>query len=117
MIDIAGGKYAFTDLKASKDDEDNSSSMDMSMEDFYLKAKDADILIYNSTLYGKPASVDALIKDTALLSEFKAVKEGKVYTTEDNMFQSTCAAADIISELTDIVGGQDKSMTYFSKLK
>ena len=117
MIDIAGGKYAFTDLKVSKDDEDNSSSMDMSMEDFYLKAKDADILIYNSTLYGKPVSVDALIKDTALLSEFKAVKNGKVYATEDKMFQSTCAAADIIAELTDIVSGQNKSMTYFSKLK
>ncbi|MCR5747681.1 MAG: ABC transporter substrate-binding protein [Lachnospiraceae bacterium] len=116
MIDMAGGQYIFSGEKVT-DSDDNSASMDMSLEDFYLKAKDADILIYNSTLYGKPASLNALIKETSLLSDFKAVKDGKVYTTDDSMFQATCAAADIISELTGIVSGNDKTMSYFSKLK
>ena len=87
------------------------------MEDFYLKAKDADIIIYNGTLYGSPESVDELVKQTALLSEFKAVKEGKVYTSEDSMYQATCAAADEISELCAIIEGRNMDMQYFKKLK
>ncbi|HBB58993.1 MAG TPA: hypothetical protein DCZ52_01795 [Lachnospiraceae bacterium] len=117
-IEMAGGKYIPADVKATdEDDEKESSSMEMSMEDFFLKAKDADIIIYNSTLYGMPASVADLTKDTSLLSEFKAVKDGRVYATKDNMFQDTSAAAEVITELADIVGGQDRSMTYFQKLK
>jgi iron complex transport system substrate-binding protein len=117
-IEMAGGKYIPSDVKATKEDDDKeSSSMDMSMEDFFLKAKDADILIYNSTLYGVPESIAALEKDAALLSEFKAVKEGRVYATNDSMFQDTSAAAEVITELSDIVNGQDRSMSYFQKLK
>ncbi|MBQ8956223.1 MAG: ABC transporter substrate-binding protein, partial [Lachnospiraceae bacterium] len=84
MIEMAGGEYRPSNIKVPESD-DASSSVDVSMEDFYLKVKDADILIYNSTLYGSPASVDEMVKDTALLDEFKAVKDGKVYVTKDNM--------------------------------
>ncbi|MCR5237071.1 MAG: ABC transporter substrate-binding protein [Lachnospiraceae bacterium] len=115
MIEMAGGKYVPKGIRANKDK--TSSSVDMSMEDFYLKAKDADILIYNSTLYGSPESLDDLVKDTALLDEFKAVKEGRVYATEDTMFQATCAAADQISDLSAIISGRDAEMKYFKKLK
>ena len=113
MIEMAGGEYVPSDIKASKDK--TSSSVDMSMEDFYLKVKDADILIYNGTLYGVPESVKDLTSDTALLSEFRAVKEGRVYASEDNMFQATCAAADVISDLTDIINNKASDMKYFSK--
>lgn len=115
MIEMAGGEYVPSGIKASKDT--TSSSVDISMEDFYLKARDADILIYNGTLYGSPESVDELVKETALLEEFKAVKEGRVYASEDSMYQATCAAADEISDLCSIINGEDKEMTYFKKLK
>ena len=115
MIEMAGGEYVPKGIKTGKDK--TSSSVDMSIEDFYLKAKDADILIYNSTLYGSPESVNDLVKETALLDEFKAVQEGRVYATEDTMFQATCAAADQISDLRSIINDDGKDMTYFKKLK
>ena len=116
MIEMAGGEYIPSNIKVPESD-DASSSVDVSMEDFYLKVKDADILIYNSTLYGSPASVDEMVKDTALLDEFKAVKDGKVYVTKDNMFQATCEMADVISDLSHITADDGSDMVYFEKLK
>ncbi len=115
MIEMAGGEYIPSGIKAPADR--TSSAVDMSMEDFYLKAKDADILIYNGTLYGSPGSVSRLTTETALLSEFKAVKEGRVYTSNDSMYQATCAASDIISELEAVINGRDTDSVYFTKLK
>lgn len=46
-----------------------------------LAAKDADILIYNSTIEGELYSVDELLAKSTLFSDFKAVKEGNVYCT------------------------------------
>lgn len=113
---MAGGEYTPKNLKVKKG-EDKSSTVDMSMEDFYLKAKDADILIYNSTIYGNPGSIDKLTSETALLSEFKAVKEGRVYASGDDLFQATCAASDVISDLCGIVSGDDGDLKYFTRLK
>ncbi len=115
MIEMAGGSYAFSDIVTL--DDNLSSSVDMSMEDFYLEGKDADILIYNSTLYGMPGSVEELVAETALLSEFKAVKEGRVYASNDNMFQATCETADMISDIGAIISGEDTDMRFFTKLK
>ncbi|MBQ9444892.1 MAG: ABC transporter substrate-binding protein [Lachnospiraceae bacterium] len=116
MIEMAGGEYTPTSLKVKKG-EDKSSTVDMSMEDFYLKAKDADILIYNSTIYGNPGSIDKLTSQTALLDEFKAVKEGRVYASGDDLFQATCAASDVISDLCGIVSGDYGDLKYFTRLK
>ena len=113
---MAGGEYTPSNLKVKKG-EDKSSTVDMSMEDFYLKAKDADILIYNSTIYGNPGSIDKLTSQTALLDEFKAVKEGRVYASGDDLFQATCAASDVISDLCGIVSGDDGDLKYFTRLK
>ncbi|MCR5774713.1 MAG: ABC transporter substrate-binding protein [Lachnospiraceae bacterium] len=116
MIEFAGGTYIPSNIKVPNADG-MSSSVDMSMEDFYLKAKDADILIYNGTLYGVPESLDELTRETALLTEFKAVKEGRVYVAKDEMFQATCAAADVVSDLCRIVSGEKPESAYFEELK
>ncbi len=115
MTEMAGGINGISDLKLPEGG--HASSVNISMEDFYLKGRDADILIYESTLYGMPKSMDQLMSDTALLSEFKAFKEGRVYATEDTIFQATCEAADMIADLSDIISGRDRDMTYFKKLK
>lgn len=46
MIKMAGGSYAFADLT---DSGNNLATVNISLEDFYAGAKDADVLIYNST--------------------------------------------------------------------
>ena len=58
MIGLAGGTYVLNDRLSA---EENALSMNMQMEDFYAAAKDADILIYNSTIEGELYSVDELL--------------------------------------------------------
>ena len=101
MIELAGGKYIFNALG---DEEDNSlSTMNMQMEDFYAAAKDADILIYNSTIEGELYSVDELLAKSTLFSDFKAVKEGNVYCTGSNFFQESTGTCDFIEDLHKVL--------------
>ena len=59
MIELAGGNYIFNDLGT---DEEGLSTMNMGMEDFYAGARDADYIIYNSTIDGELKSLDELLK-------------------------------------------------------
>ena len=47
MIELAGGRHVFQDLTGA---EATSSSVSLSMEEFYAAAKDADYLVYNATI-------------------------------------------------------------------
>ena len=113
MIEISGGHY----LPENAGDGENAlSTMNMQMEDFYAGACDADILIYNSTIAGEIGTVDELIGLNPLFKDFKAVKEGRVYCTERNLFQQTTGMADFIKDLNDIFNGVDREYTYINKL-
>ena len=81
MIELAGGKYIFDELG---EDDSALSTMNMQMEEFYAGAKDADYIIYNSTIDGELTTIDQLLAKSSLLNDFKAVKNGKcmVYGTE-----------------------------------
>ena len=46
MIGLAGGSYVFADLT---DSGNNLATVNISLEDFYAGARDADVLLYNST--------------------------------------------------------------------
>lgn len=96
MIEIAGGHYIFENL--GDDEESASSSTNITMEEFYNQAKDADYLIYNATIDNPLNSIDELIGKNALFSEFKAVKNDNVWCTEKNMFQATDVIGNIIND-------------------
>ncbi len=113
MIGIAGGHYV---PENSGDGGDALSTMNMQAEDFYAGAKDADILIYNSTIGGEITSIDELIELNPLFADFKAVKEGRVYCTERNLFQQTTGMADFIMDLNDIFSGVERDYTYINRL-
>lgn len=116
MIELAGGKYIFEpeDLNI---DSDSLSTMNIQIETFYELAKDADVLIYNSTIEGKLDSIQQLVDKYDVLSDFKAVKEGQVWCTEQNMFQQTTGAADMIINMNHIFTYEkDDSLTYLYKL-
>ena len=103
MIELAGGQYVFSAL----DSEDNAlSTVNMQMETFYAEAKDADILIYNSTIDGEIDTLEQLLEKSSLLADFKAVQNGNVWCTEQNMFQQTSAAAGMISDINAILTGE-----------
>ncbi len=115
MIELAGGKYVFQDLG---DEENALSTVNMQMEDFYAGAKDADVLIYNSTIDGQIASLDELFEKSALLADFRAVKEGNVWCTTQNLFQKTTGLADMIVDIHAVLnGGKPEDMTYLYPLE
>ena len=116
MIRIAGGSYALDGLKI---EEDNAlSTLNIDWEDFYTQTLDADILIYNSTIYGQIESLDDLIALNGLFADYKAVKNGNVWCTNLNLFQETSAVADIISDLYMVIHeGQNADTTYLYHLE
>ena len=83
MIELAGGENVFYDLGSGT----ATSSVTMEPEKFYETAKDADFIIYNSTISGSLSSLDELIGKYPLLTDFKAVQNGNVWCTSDNLFQ------------------------------
>lgn len=113
MIELAGGTYIFRDLG---DEDDATSTMSMQMEEFYAGAKDADYIIYNSTIEGQLSSVDELLAKSPLLQKFKAVQEGHVYCTTKNLYQSTMELGTITSDIHRMLEGDDGDLTYLYKL-
>ena len=117
MIEMAGGKYVFSDLGS---DEDTAlSTVNMQMEDFYAGAKDADYIIYNSTIDGELKTLDELLTKSPLLSDFKAVKEGHVWCTGKNLFQETTGLGTMITDMHSIFTEEDvpNELTYVHRLQ
>lgn len=114
MIEIAGGSYVFDDLG---DGESAAAMTTIQMEDFYAAARDADYLIYNSTVDGELTSVSDLVEKNSLLAEFKAVKSGNVYCTGKNMYQETSSSGTMILDLYRMYSGEEQEMEYLYRLE
>ncbi|MGN0371535.1 MAG: ABC transporter substrate-binding protein [Enterocloster sp.] len=115
MIEMAGGAY----VPGEAEKNDNAlSTMNMQMEAFYAAAKDADYIIYNSTIDGELKSLDELLAKSSVLADFKAVKEGHVWCTGKNLFQETMGLGDMILDLHRIFTEEDPDeMTYLHRLR
>ena len=115
MIEMAWADYALDDISS---DEDNAlSTMKISTEDFYIRAVDADVLIYNSTIEGEISSVSELVKKEESLGDFRATKEGNVYCLKEGYFQKSTNVAEFIEELNEILSGSYKEGSCFIKLR
>lgn len=115
MIEMAGGNYIFSDL--GEDDDTVTGTKTMQMEEFYAAAKDADYIIYNSTIDGEITSVDALFGKSELLKNFKAVQEGRVYCTTRNLYQSTMELGTMIADMHGMLNGEEEGLVYLYRLK
>lgn len=113
MIELAGGTCITFD---DSDEENALSTMTIQMETFYEKAKDADYIIYNSTIDSELTSISELLQKNALFADFKAVKEGHVYGTGKNMFQETTGYGTMIADMHAIFTGQEIKSDYFYRL-
>ena len=113
MIELAGGCYFFQD----PDEAGGSSTMTMQWEEFYAAAKDADYLIYNSTVDGEMNSLDELLAKSGLLKNFKAVQEGNVFCTSRNLYQSTMSLGTITYDIHEMLAGREENLTYLYKLE
>jgi iron complex transport system substrate-binding protein len=116
MIEMAGGEYFLTE---SDGQENMRSTMNMQMEAFVDAAKDADILIYNSSIDGEVKDLDELLSKEELLGDFRAFRAGDVWCTCKNLFQETSHLADMILEMNRIFSGNadaGEPLKYFRRL-
>ena len=104
MIELAGGEYVPSHIDET---EKSLSTMNMQMEAFYAAAKDADCLIYNSTIDGELHTIDELLVKSPLLADFKAVQEGNVWCTQQNLFQSTMGLGDMMLDIHAVLPEED----------
>ena len=114
MIELAGGRYVFSDLGA--EDDTASSTVSLQMEEFYAAAREADYLIYNSTIDGELSSVEELFGKSELLENFKAVGEGNVYCTTRDLYQSSMELGTMIADIHGMLNGEEDSLTYLYRL-
>ena len=107
MIEMAGGDFISFD---PADETEGSSSVQavIDLETFYARAKDADVIIYNTTVDGSVSSIEDLVAKNALLEDFAAVRAGEVYACDENMYQAMtdmdAILADVRAALTDTDG-------------
>lgn len=117
MIALAGGSYIFDSLG---EETDSKSSMNMQMEEFYKEARNADYLIYNSTIDGEMDTVEELLQKNSMLKDFKAVKEGRVYCTTSDFYQQSMSIGVFIEDIHKMLwtekNGQAK-MQYLYRLE
>lgn len=114
MIELAGGRYCFENLG---DPEKATSGVNMTMEEFYASTKDVDYLIYNASIADPLESVDDLIKINALFADYKAVKEGHVWTTGKSLHQATDSLGGMILDInTMLTDDSAEELTYMKHL-
>ena len=115
MIAMAGGTYAFAQLGST--DENRSSSTTLEMEAFYAQAKDADVIIYNSTVAGRIGGLDELVALNPLLADFKAVKNRRAWCCEQNVYQQMTATGEVVVDLHEAIADTERDeLTFFFRL-
>lgn len=115
LIELAGGRYIFDDLE---DSGSGRSTLNMQIEDFYAGGKEADILIYNSSIDGGVNTIDELIGKCNILKDFKAVQDGQVYCTTNDMYQQSMAVGYLLQDMHEVLTGNDSgNLKYLFLLK
>ena len=111
MIELAGGVNALKDVPMLQ--EATKSSNNMTMEEFYAAAVNADYLVYNGTIEVPIHSVEELLGKSDLFSEFKAVQEGNVWCADKYLYQATDIVGQLIRDFHHMLTDGDESQMVF----
>ena len=112
LLELAGARYLAPDMSSLSGSR--KSNVTVSLEDFYSSCRDADYLIYSATLDRPLSSIRELLGKNALFADFKAVKEGHVYTTDKDFYQLSDRMADFAEDVRQML--QDQDDMHFLKL-
>ena len=104
LLELAGARYLAPDMSGLSGSR--KSNVTVSLEDFYSSCRDADYLIYSATLDRPLSSIRELLGKNALFADFKAVKEGHVYTTNKDFYQLSDRMADFAEDVRRMLQGQ-----------
>lgn len=110
MIELAGGQYIFENLG---DPESRKATMNMQAEEFYHKARNADFLIYNSSIDGGISTIKELLDKCEFLEDFQAVKEGNVWCTSNDMYQQSLSIGYLMEDMHRMLQGDDTSPMHY----
>jgi len=115
MIELAGGQYVFDNIG---DPDTATGTVTIEMETFYNAAKDADIIIYNSTIGEEIETLDELLLKNGLLKDFKAFRNGGVWCVSKNFYQETTSFGFITADMRRIFEyGEEDGLIYMRKLR
>lgn len=115
MIELAGGRYIFDQLG---EPESKLSTMNMQIEEFYNGARDADYIIYNSSIDNSVTSIQTLLDKCGLLEDFRAVQEGNVWCTTNDMYQQSMSIGYMIQDIHSMLQGrEEEDMKYLFRLE
>ncbi len=112
MIRDGGGEYVFDGLKERVD----RISADISMEEFYQAAVDADYIIYNGNIDSTVEAIEDLVAKNELLSGFKAVKDADVYMVDGKFYQSTDTVSEFARDVHIMLSGESGEMRFLKKM-
>lgn len=114
MIELAGGEYNLPD--AGEESDVNRSTETISMEEFYKASLDTDYFVWNSSVEGERYTIEEFLKEAPILADCKAVKDGNVYSTTNDLYQHAMGQGTFVRDLHEMLaGGTD--FTYLLKLK
>ena len=116
LIEMAGGRYIFDHLDAGDND---LSTINLQMEAFYAGARDADILIYNSTVDAQLQTLDELLQKSELLADFNAFRSGDVWCIGKDMYQQVTGLGELLADLHKVISGQTETgeeLTFLHRL-
>ena len=62
------------------------------------------------------ASVADLLGKSALFGDFRAVREGNVWSTDKYLYQATDIVGELITDINHMLTGQTEGMTFIHRL-
>jgi iron complex transport system substrate-binding protein len=110
-LERAGARYFLRDLQ-------NTGTIRLSMEEFYERAKDADVLIYTSMIQFTPDK-RALLEEYPVFEEFKSLKNDRVYVLSKGYYINSAALDTKFEDTVSILYPKrfpDRELTFYVKL-
>lgn len=89
----------------------------MEIEAFYAGAREADYFIYSSDIPGELAGLSELLEKCPVLADCRAVREGHVFATTGNLFQSVMEMGDFVTDVRCMLTEEDPDMTFLYRLE
>lgn len=114
MISLAGGRNI---LEGIRPGEGGTSTI--TLEDYYARTRDTDVLIYDTTSDVSVSSIGDLLAYGDYLSDIKAIREGNVWGIQPYYYQNADDVATMIEELHQILYSPEppQNLKYYFKLE
>lgn len=124
MVELAGGTYKSFEPDGSDaasgetDGSGNTSSVQLvvNLEEFYVRAQEADVMVYNTTVDESVTSMSDLVAKNALLADLKAVQAGAVWACDHEMYQQIASMDAIIGDIRSALLDEDPAAGFLWRL-